>query len=468
MKITTLLLKISLGALLPFFLASPIFAADDDSDDASGQLSPSQAKPSPSANTYDPLADLPYADIAPEDLRSYEKRKLVREILKRLDSHAKATEMLAERLEDLEQKDVAKILAEKFSFISPKNSTKTSASSSSKNTASKSSASDSNDGSTDMPIEGPDGEFDVRDGVLIVKTPKGQATAFVAEMKGKYFIITNLHVVIDSSDMTFTTVTGVSIPVPNTGFTSEGRDIYIMPVLSVPDGVKALPMSEVITLDVKDGDDAMVCGNAQGGGVLTVSSGKIMAIGPDRLETSCAIFRGNSGSPIYHKKSKKIIGVISHASIVNDDLTKITRERSNSPIKTEARYFGFRMDSAKTWQQISPEEIALQHSELASFINKIQCGHSFKGYQRNTITINYDYPEFEKIIAKYRNVVGGRGGQMDKIANRDMYTELARLMGSEVAKLKTRKFCDAFKPNVESMIELFGSLRDYYISRSKD
>ena len=65
-------------------------------------------------------------------------------------------------------------------------------------------------------------------------------------------------------------------------------------------------------ISVKIGDAIVVLGNSGGGGVVTKLEGKLVGIGPDRIEVSAEFIPGNSGSPIIHVPTGKVIGIATY------------------------------------------------------------------------------------------------------------------------------------------------------------
>ena len=54
--------------------------------------------------------------------------------------------------------------------------------------------------------------------------------------------------------------------------------------------------------------------------------GTLLAVGPKLIETDCNFYKGNSGSPMIHKESGKVIGVVSYIMTIDDDLSsRITK-----------------------------------------------------------------------------------------------------------------------------------------------
>jgi len=96
------------------------------------------------------------------------------------------------------------------------------------------------------------------------------------------------------------------------------------------------------------GDAVVVLGNAEGGGVVNTIIGKIVGIGPNLVEIDAPFVPGNSGSPIVHLKTGKVIGVATYLEIKQYDLT--TEKKLPQPV---VRRFGYRVDSVRGWQAVN-------------------------------------------------------------------------------------------------------------------
>jgi hypothetical protein len=70
---------------------------------------------------------------------------------------------------------------------------------------------------------------------------------------------------------------------------------------------------------------------------------------------------GNSGSPIIHLKTGKVIGVATYALIRRYDAT--TMRAAQTPV---VRRFGYRLDSVTAWQPVNWNSFAAQAAELES------------------------------------------------------------------------------------------------------
>jgi hypothetical protein len=109
------------------------------------------------------------------------------------------------------------------------------------------------------------------------------------------------------------------------------------------------------------GDSVVVLGNAEGGGVVNTIIGKIVGIGPSLVEVDAPFVPGNSGSPIIHLKSGKVIGVATYTSTQEYDLT--TEKKLPAPV---IRRFGYRIDSIKGWQAVNWRAFDAQAAQMES------------------------------------------------------------------------------------------------------
>ena len=163
--------------------------------------------------------------------------------------------------------------------------------------------------------------------VLMVNNASGAATAFLGKMDGKTYIISNLHVLGEMKNAKITTIDGKEVRLPKTCFLQKGFDVFLAELDEVPEGVSPLEISKNVMTDTNLKDDLVVSGNSQGGNVMRNIEGTLLAVGPKLLETDCNFYKGNSGSPVIHRDSGKVVGVVSYIMTIDDDLsTRITRK----------------------------------------------------------------------------------------------------------------------------------------------
>jgi hypothetical protein len=132
---------------------------------------------------------------------------------------------------------------------------------------------------------------------------------------------------------------------PGNGEVGAGPDVARFVLAQPP----AHPLELMTDLEnnVKIGDEVVVLGNSGGGGVVTRLKGKVVGIGPDRLEVSAEFIPGNSGSPIIHVKSGKVIGIATYLTRRPDNFAK------GGSGEMVVRRFGYRLDTIPAWEPVN-------------------------------------------------------------------------------------------------------------------
>ncbi len=193
--------------------------------------------------------------------------------------------------------------------------------------------------------------------LVFIQGSDGAGSGFIANLNNAEFLLTNAHVAVHARSATFKTLAGsqVSLGAPSG---AVGHDIVRIAVTA---GGSPLPVMERVEENASIGDEVVVLGNAEGAGVINTIKGRIVGIGPNLVEVDAPFKPGNSGSPIIHLKSGKVVGVATYVTIRKYD--SATRQAVRDPI---IRRFGYRLDSAKTWQPVNWQTFYEQAAELAT------------------------------------------------------------------------------------------------------
>ena len=179
-----------------------------------------------------------------------------------------------------------------------------------------------------------------RSDIVLIKSKTGSGSGFVFSVNGRKFLTSNAHVMADLRAPTFTPLDRTPLKLkPGTASVAVGHDIIL---LELQEGGNGIPRMDSFASEVAVNDPIAVYGNTGGGDVATVITGKLLGIGPNRIEISAEIEHGNSGSPIVHVPSGKVIGVATYAT--TDDLLSG---------ETKIRRFGYRLDTVKQWQPVN-------------------------------------------------------------------------------------------------------------------
>ena len=180
--------------------------------------------------------------------------------------------------------------------------------------------------------------------LVFVSGTVGAGSGFIGQLRGTAFLFTNAHVAAGVKGAGFKTLEGVDVKLGAPAI-AAGHDIFLT---TLAPGRPAIEIMAGVDQNAAIGDGVVVLGNAEGGGVINTIVGKIVGIGPDRVEVDAPFQPGNSGSPIIHLKSGKVIGVATYLTIKKYDAA--TKEVLANPV---VRRFGYRLDSVKKWEPVS-------------------------------------------------------------------------------------------------------------------
>jgi hypothetical protein len=191
-----------------------------------------------------------------------------------------------------------------------------------------------------------------RGDLVIIKGKTGAGSGFVYVGADRKFLVSNIHVMAAVRSPTFTTLDGSRIKLkPGSAMMAVDHDIILMELLSTNAGISRL---ESFDRGVTVNDPVVVFGNSGGGDVATAINGKVAGVGPNRIEIDAEIERGNSGSPIIHVASGKVIGVATY--VFRDELISG---------KKKDRRFGYRLDTVKQWESVDWARFYSEADKLA-------------------------------------------------------------------------------------------------------
>jgi hypothetical protein len=192
-------------------------------------------------------------------------------------------------------------------------------------------------------------------GVVTISGEGGSGTGFFCQIRDKVFIFTNQHVLSGNKDSVFKTQAGEIVPI-ETMFVADSADIALVKPKNVPAGVKPFELLDKPDINSKKDNLVIVPGNSKGDGVITQTSGKLIAIGPQRVETDNPVYPGNSGSPVIHIATGKILGILTEAELLTlNEFEKASFRNKQSAIQSEIRYFSHRVDTISKWQALDWE-----------------------------------------------------------------------------------------------------------------
>jgi hypothetical protein len=178
--------------------------------------------------------------------------------------------------------------------------------------------------------------------LVLVEDKGGAGSGFVCSFGGKKFVFTNQHVVAGHAGASLTLLDQSQLKTGQAA-AAVGHDIMSLALLS---DAKAMEMMTEVEKNVSIGDDVAVLGNPEGARVIKPLTGKLVGIGPNLIEVTAEFVPGNSGSPIVHLQSGKVIGIATYLTM--RDMAGLSGRAA-----PKVRRFGYRLDSVKQWQPVA-------------------------------------------------------------------------------------------------------------------
>jgi len=185
--------------------------------------------------------------------------------------------------------------------------------------------------------------------VVLIKGDYMEGTGFLVKTLDGPTVVTNLHVISANPNLRIYTTTGAQIKTL-TLKAAVDRDLAMIAIQD--DHYTYLDLATNIRDTVQTDDEVITPGNSEGGEVMLNTKGKVLGIGPERIEIDNPIYHGNSGGPVFHTQSGKVIAIVTQAMKVNtsNELDKTSFENKNSAITSSMRYFGLRLDTVPHWE----------------------------------------------------------------------------------------------------------------------
>ncbi len=284
---------------------------------------------------------------------------------------------------------------------------------------------------------------DYRNGLVFVEGPQGRGSGFICNLKGHKLLLTNAHVLAGIHPPEFKLLDRSSIKVSG-GAVAVDHDIA---AVAVTEGGKEFDAMESVDTNAAIGDEVLVLGNSEGAGVIKPLQGKIVGLGPNLVEVSAEFVPGNSGSPIIHKATGKVIGIATYL------MEHHFHEDGGKQVKTEIRRFGYRLDSVKSWQPIvwptfyaqaaEVEKIQTLTTDLIAFLDDVSSGRVHAERHQN--------PAIKSRIQEWLEIRRRRGVSSRDLdaADENLLSFLRLSCKSDIAQAKQRLTYDYFQRKIE-------------------
>jgi len=197
---------------------------------------------------------------------------------------------------------------------------------------------------------------DYRNDLVLIEGKNGQASGFIADIKGRKYLVSNAHVLAEIKAPRYRLLDNSPLKL-GPAMVAMGHDILMINVIEGADGIPTVPFGEAVA---RFGDRVVVPGNAGGESVVNPLQGEVVGIGADRIEINAPIKPGSSGSPIIHLRSGQAVGVATYLK-VKSTLSPPGAGRSR---RLQFRRFGYRLDTVQRWEVVDWTRFYAQAEEL--------------------------------------------------------------------------------------------------------
>jgi S1-C subfamily serine protease len=265
--------------------------------------------------------------------------------------------------------------------------------------------------------------------VVLIRGDNAEGTGFLVKTAAGPVVVTNQHVISANPHLRITTTTG-AVVTPTGLQGASDRDLAMIPIQD--NNYSYLEMATDVGNTVQVGDAVITPGNSEGGGVMLDTQGMVQALGPQKVEISNPVYHGNSGGPIFHIKSGKVIGVVTEGLKVDtsDALDLASYRNSNSAIKGTMRYFGLRLDTVTNWQNYTWTRFENETQFLHEFHERSMCLDSYlNSKDGDTTDFGTYYMHDEKIKETNQQINDMESSSSDTSAQIDTARNLVFSLG---------------------------------------
>jgi hypothetical protein len=265
--------------------------------------------------------------------------------------------------------------------------------------------------------------------VVLIKGDNAEGTGFLIKTPDGPAVVTNLHVLASNPNVKITTNTGAPITVISQKGASD-RDLALLAIQ--PGNYNYLDMADDVSKIVQPGDPVVTPGNSEGGEVMLNTSGRVLGIGPERIEIDNPIYHGNSGGPIFHTASGKVLGVVTEAMkiVMTNDLDKASFASRNSAISGSMRYFGLRLDTVSSWVPFDLRRFQNETLFLDQFDKRSRCMDCYLNAPDDDKPEDVIWRDDDKIVKANRNRYDDAAG-----ADTSQAIEATKVMYSEFSDI---------------------------------
>jgi hypothetical protein len=281
--------------------------------------------------------------------------------------------------------------------------------------------------------------------LVIIEGKNAVGSGFLCNLDGHTYVITNAHVLCDNPGFKITSIKGTVFTL-GASAVAVGRDLV---KIEVTGAEKAFDVMTDISKNVKIGDAVTILGNSEGAGVVRPVDGKVVGVGPDLIEVDAQFVKGNSGSPIIHQASGKVLGVATYVT------ERKVAQGGMASVQTEVRRFGTRLDGVSQWENVNWQAFFAQSTQLADMET---LSDDFIKMFGETGTMNFDVnnyssPVLQRSIRQFLQAIREGGRQLSGADRKNLVAnfigDLRSVTHADILAFNKNAAYDYFRRQVE-------------------
>jgi len=277
---------------------------------------------------------------------------------------------------------------------------------------------------------------------VVIKGDNAVGTGFLVKTADGAMVVTNQHVIANNPNIKIFTNTGQQIVLVSLKGATD-RDLAMFAVKD--DGYSYLPLASDVSTAAQTGDEVVTPGNSEGGDVVLNTGGKVLGIGPQKIEFDNPVYHGNSGGPVIHSKSGQVLGVVAEGEKVElqDDLDKSSFASRNSAIGGSMRYFGLRIDTVPKWEALDWQQFQNETAFLDAFDKRNRCLDSYLNTPNHKKPESVLYQQDDKIVKAnntYRDQLAGEDTSQQMDALRRWLSDIDDIADMDMETIQSTSF----------------------------
>lgn len=217
---------------------------------------------------------------------------------------------------------------------------------------------------------------------VLIQGYRGKGSGSIVWHDGEYYLYTNVHVA-SMGKLSVSDYSGVDILISDSCQTPQelGVDLVRFKLLGKPK--QALLFADRSSIEQEG--EAYAIGDSGGEGVLRTMPGKVIAVGPEKIEVDCNFISGNSGGPIVNSEGE-LLALASYMTASRSIWAKGT--------SLEIRRFGWIPSANYTWQDSTANKLSQEQQiiEECKATSRLLMAFSYLNLKANGVEVPKSWP----------------------------------------------------------------------------